>query len=473
MVGTVADGEGANASERMSDLEALMWTLQSDPHLSSNFANISFLDRSPDVDELRHRMWRASRTHPRLRRRVVGGLGPLTPAWVDDPTFDIGHHIRHVTLPSGSTDGDACALAAEIEQRPFDHDRPLWEFTVIDGLPDARAAMVQKMHHTITDGVGGIRMSLEFIDLERHPPPRPPVEDPVTPPDDPSTARDLVSLLARSTSGAVRQVQAQVTNAATHVRHPTQLTSVLSEVPGESTAMARSMIRQFAVTGSHLSPLWTERSLQRSLVTFDVSLDEVKAAASKLGGSVNDLFVAAAAGGAGAHHRDQGVDVEELRLSMPVNTRTDDRSDGNSFAPTRVVVPTLADPRRRFDEIHERLATTKTERSMGLFASLAGLGKLVPRPLLVRLARQQVMTVDFATSNLRAAPFDLYIAGALIEGNYPIGPLMGTAWNLTTMSYRGQLNLGLHVDSSAVDDPVALADAIHGSFQELIELARS
>ena len=68
----------------------------------------------------------------------------------------------------------------------------------------------------------------------------------------------------------------------------------------------------------------------------------------------------------------------------------------------------------------------------------------------MRVARQQAETVDFTTSNLRAAPFDLYIAGARIEGTYPVGPLAGTAFNLTMMSYHGMLNLGLHVDSGMV-----------------------
>jgi hypothetical protein len=95
---------------------------------------------------------------------------------------------------------------------------------------------------------------------------------------------------------------------------------------------------------------------------------------------------------------------------------------------------------------------------------------LLPRPVVVRLARQQVMTVDFATSNVRAAPFDLYIAGALMTGNFPLGPIAGTAWNLTTMSYRGSLELGLHADVGAVADPGALRDDIADAFAELIEV---
>jgi hypothetical protein len=108
---------------------------------------------------------------------------------------------------------------------------------------------------------------------------------------------------------------------------------------------------------------------------------------------------------------------------------------------------------------------------MALTASFAGLVNLLPQAVLVRLARQQVMTVDFATSNVRAAPFDLYIAGALMTGNYPLGPIAGTAWNLTTMSYRGVLNLGLHVDRAAVADPAQLRDDIEAAFTELLALA--
>ena len=76
--------------------------------------------------------------------------------------------------------------------------------------------------------------------------------------------------------------------------------------------------------------------------------------------------------------------------------------------------------------------------------------------MLVRLVRQQTAAVDFTTSNVRGAPFPLYIAGARVLANHPIGPLGGTAWNLTTLSVDGSLDMGLHIDTGAVDDPVLL-----------------
>ena len=467
----MSGAEAGRPNERMSDVEALMWNLESDPMLSSTFANLTFFDRPPDRDVLRRRIWRASRVVPRLRRRVVDGFGPATPTWEEDPDFDLDEHLRWVRLPEGATDADARALAVDLAATPFDRTRPLWEFTVVEGLPNGRAAMVQKMHHTITDGEGGIRMSIEFIDLERDAPEPEPVDDgPPPPPARPpwAGALDALGHLPRRGADAARRV---VDTAADLARDPLQVASLLATLPAETASTTRSLVRQLGVVDSHRSPLWSERSLDRQLETFEVSLAEVKAAATRLGGSVNDLFVAAAAGGAGAYHRRHGVGVAELRMSMPVSTRSDRSPGGNAFTPTRVLVPVTADPVERFRAVHERLAVTKTERAMGLTASFAGLVNLLPQPVLLRLARQQVLTVDFATSNVRAAPFDLYIAGALMTGNYPLGPIAGTAWNLTTMSYRGTLHLGLHVDRAAVDDPEQLRADIEAAFDELLAAA--
>ena len=85
---------------KMSDAEALMWRLDKDPYLSSAFANISILDRAPDIDRLRRRMERAAVAIPRLRQRVQPSPANLTPPlWVDDPDFDIHYHVRRLALP--------------------------------------------------------------------------------------------------------------------------------------------------------------------------------------------------------------------------------------------------------------------------------------------------------------------------------------------------------------------------------------
>ncbi len=462
----MADPTGTE--RRMSDLEALMWNLEKDPMLGSTFANVTVLDRPPDIDALRRRLDHATRAVPRLRQRVVPALGRLAPPeWQEDRGFDLGYHVRHVALPEPGTERQLFDLAAVLAQVPFDRTRPLWEFTVVDGLTGGQAALFQKMHHTITDGEGGVRMSIQFLDLQRDAADPEPLAPPE--PSEPGDAAGITSTALETLTHNVRRqlgiARRSVGDAVDLVAHPERLVGL----GGEIAETLRSVVRQVAVTDGAHSPLWTTRTLHRRFEVLRVNFDDAKRAAKVLGGSLNDFFVAGAAGGAGAYHRALGAEVDDLRMAMPISTRSEGSSGGNAFAPTRVLVPAgIVDPAERFAAVRERLSVTKRERAVGVAGALAGVMNVLPTSLLVRLARQQVEAVDFTTSNVRAAPFDLYVAGARIEANYPMGPIAGTAFNLTLLSYRGSLDMGLHIDTGAIADPSLLHDSIDESFAELI-----
>jgi len=95
---------------------------------------------------------------------------------------------------------------------------------------------------------------------------------------------------------------------------------------------------------------------------------------------------------------------------------------------------------------------------------VATLAAPLPTAILTRLARQQADTVDFATSNVKGSPVPLYVAGARLLHNHPVGPLGGVAFNLTLLSHDGSLDMGMNIDSVAVADPAlleaCLADAV-------------
>jgi WS/DGAT/MGAT family acyltransferase len=444
----------------MSATEALMWAAERDPVMRSAFLNITFLDRPPDLDRFRSRLAKAAVVVPRLRQRVVdAGVG--APEFVSDPDFDLGYHIRHVALPAPGDDRRLLDFAAVLTEDAFDPARPLWQFTVVEGLEGGRAALLAKMHHTITDGVGGVRLSAMFIDLE----PDAPEPDVGEGGEDASAAAgggdglfDTVGRMAAGAAGAVRGV-----------------VGVLAGGPSDAVETVRSLGRQLLVTEGAHSPLWAgRRSLRRRFETLSVDLGEVKAAAKALGGTVNDAYVTGVAGGAAAYHRAKGVAVDELRMSMPVSTRTeaDKAAGGNSFAPARVLVPAgIEDPKARFEAVRERLGVAKGERALALADSFAGVLTSLPTPLVVRMARRQVETVDFAASNVRGAPFDLWVAGARVLANHPMGPTAGTAFNATLLSYKESMDIGLNIDPAAVDDPVLLRDAIAESLAELVAAA--
>src|SRR5207248_11186032 len=167
--------EGAMVDEirfdrRMSDADALMWAIEKDPLLRSTITAIAVLERAPDRERFTERMERASRLIPRLRQRVVASpLVPAPPRWVVDPNFDLRYHLRWVQAPAPGSLRTLLDLAEPIAMQGFDRARPLWEFTVVEGLADGKAALIQKLHHSITDGVGAIKIAMHMLDLEREP----------------------------------------------------------------------------------------------------------------------------------------------------------------------------------------------------------------------------------------------------------------------------------------------------------------
>jgi WS/DGAT/MGAT family acyltransferase len=327
------------ADRRMSDVEAMMWNLEKDPFLSSTFGSLSILDRPPDHERLAARMEYVISTVPRLRQRVVPALGRLAPPeWQDDPELDLRYHVRRVSLPEGATMRDLYDFATLFVQDPFDRTRPLWEFLAVEGLPGGKGALLQKMHHTITDGEGGVRMSERMVDLTREatdPEPLPIEEVPPLDADLLSTSLETLGHGVRRAGGIAER---SLSWAAGSITDPTRVYRLGVDV----TEVARSAARQLLVTDGARSPLWTRRTLNRWFDTLDVPFDDAKRAAKNLGGSLNDLFVAGAAAGAGEYHRRKGAEVADLRMAMPVSFRKDKSAGGNSFAPMRVVVPASA-----------------------------------------------------------------------------------------------------------------------------------
>ena len=449
----------------MSDAEGLMWRLEKDPHLSSTFGTVMLLDRAPDFDLFRRRMDRTAIAIPRLRQRVLPSAANLSPpTWVDDPDFDIDLHVRRIACPKPGTLRQVLDLASLIVADPFDRTRPLWQFTVVESLRGGKAALIQKMHHTITDGERGVDLSLQYLDFERDAPEPPPI-DPETveraevPQASPAeTIRELVAGTMRIPIGIAKQVR--------------ELLADPAAIPDASTAAAKTMrgiLSQLSDTEAARSPLWVRRSLQRRVETARAPFRATKDAAKRLGGTLNTAFLTAAADAASAYHIEMGHPVESLRASMAISTRTEG-SGANAFTLARLLVPTGDMPiAERFLAIDEATKVARESTKDAGLDTLAAVTTAMPTSLITRLARQQAHTVDFATSNVKGSPVPVYVARAQLLEIYPIGPLGGVAFNLTLMSYLGSLDMALNVDTAAVESPELLAACLNRSLKALIK----
>jgi hypothetical protein len=198
---------------------------------------------------------------------------------------------------------------------------------------------------------------------------------------------------------------------------------------------------------------------------------QLRAASKHLGGTLNTAFITAAATAAGAYHRALGTPIEELRTSMAVSTRTDDTGDGgNAFSLVRFLVPTGdMSIDERFAAINETVQASRASSGTDALASASSVASLLPTSVITRFARVQGETVDFATSNGRAAGIPLYIAGSLVLENYPLGPLAGTAFNLTLLSYNGSMDMGLNMDAAAITEPGLLRDELVKAFTQIVK----
>ena len=153
---------------------------------------------------------------------------------------------------------------------------------------------------------------------------------------------------------------------------------------------------------------------------------------------------------------------------MAISTRTDS-SGANAFSLARMMVPAGEMPiAERFLAIQTAAAAAKEASATASLETLAAVASALPTSLITRLARQQAQTVDFATSNVRAAPVPLYMAGAQLLENYPVGPLAGVAFNLTLLSYNHSLDMGVNIDTAAVAEPARLRDCLQRAFDDLM-----
>jgi WS/DGAT/MGAT family acyltransferase len=447
----------------MSDAEGLMWRLEKDPHLSSTFGTVSLLDRAPDFDSFRRRMERAVVAIPRLRQRVMPTPANLSPpVWVDDDNFDIDTHVRRIACPKPGTLRQVLDLASLIIADPFDRTRPLWQFVVVEGMRGGKAALIQKMHHTITDGERGVELSMQYLDFERDAPEPPAITPVETADDEPAepigneAVKGLIAAGLRLPLGIARQVR--------------DLLADPAGLPDASSAAAktlRGIVSQLSETDGARSPIWTARSLHRRVEPARAPFRATKDAAKRLGGTLNTAFLTAAADAASAYHIEIGEPVESLRASMAISTRTAE-SGSNAFSLARLLVPTSAMPiAERFRAIDEAtVAAREASRTAGL-DTLATITTALPTSVITRLARQHSETIDFATSNVKGSPVPVYIAGAQLIEIYPIGPLGGVAFNLTLMSYLGSLDMALNIDTAAVAEPALLVTCLDRAFTRL------
>jgi diacylglycerol O-acyltransferase len=412
---------------------------------------------------------------PRYRqvvREVPLELG--RPVWVDDPDFNIDYHVRHTALPAPGGEEELRRLVGRVMSQQLDRTKPLWEIWVVQGLDEGRWAMVAKTHHAMVDGVSGTELLAVIMDTS--PQPSPPVADDWHPAPLPSGTRlaaEAVVDLALSPYEQVRAVRAAT-------RVPREALHQLGEVVQGISSMA-GVLRSNPVStlngpiGPHRRYAWAS-----------TSVEDVKVVRKGLGGTFNDVVLAAITGGFRELLRSRGEPVDRVvRTLVPVSVRARDvsgRAVGDATYDNKVsamfasLPVNIEDPAEQLHAITAQMQGLKESKEAVAGEALTSLSGFAPPMLLalgMRVAgRVSQRNINTGTTNVPGPQFPLYAAGRRMLKCYPYVPLFGQVRiAIAIFSYDGQVTFGVTGDYDSAPDLEVLCRGIEDAMRRLVELS--
>lgn len=450
------------APERLNATDATLWDIERNPSLRTTIVAVLILDRPVSRRRVVAELEATSRAIVRMRQVVVPNLGGIgAPSWVIDPDFVVDDHVGF-----HETDDLAAAIdvhAATMATEPFDRARPLWEARAIS-TRGGRSALLLKVHHSLTDGVGGLRLLDAVLATSRRTPS--PDLDALPVPVAGHEERQASSRLGTVAGRLIGAELSMARWAARAALHP--LAS-----GGDAVRGAGSAGRLLAPSGAPLSPAMIARGPNRAIWTSDVDFARLRDAAGRHGCTVNHAFFAASIGAVAAYHQAIGAPAAQLRVTMPVSVRrSGDADGGNQWAPVRFVVPAdIDDPVERMLTMRELVLSARRERAIGFSRSLAGVVQLLPSQISSAIVGGMVGGVDLTLTNVPGLTSARYFGGARVERLYPLAPTAGAALNIGLCSHLDVACVGALIDADAVPDRDALAEHLAAGFEDVLTAA--
>jgi len=406
-----------------------------------------------------------------FRQRL--GFVPLSfdpPVWFEDPDFDIEFHLRHIALPRPGDWRQLCIQTARLHSRPLDMSKPLWEFTVIEGLdnvpgiPAGSFALVSKIHHAAIDGVSGAKLSAAIHDLSPGAPVEPPDEEWV--PDHLPSGVELLTRSALRTLGLPWRLARTLAGNA-----PSVLRTLVGMARHDVDVTLRAPRTRFNGNVS------THRVVEGR--AFE--LDAVRAIKSAVdGATVNDAVVSIIAGAMRRYLEAKSELPDESMLAMaPISTRgrTDRSSGGNRV--TAMSLPIRSDvgtARARLRAVRDASAESKKlSASLGLdlgaqaaeFLPSTLSGLLVRAYGRARLAERLPSVYNTIITNVPGPQVPLYSMGSRLVAQYGLGPIAhGVGLFQPVLSYNGTITLSAVSCREMMPDPGFYAECLQDSFDE-------
>ncbi len=392
------------------------------------------------------------------------------PGWVDAGDIDLDYHIQSATLPKPGSWKQVEEMVGALHSQLLDRKKPLWQFTVIEGLEDGRVGLYSKVHHAAVDGGAGMVITKALYDLTPEPrevePPQPKVAErkPTTPERAILGMHDLATNLIRQQMRMVEGIP----------KAAGQLTDLIAPALKGGIGLPQIL--------SPKTPFNGTISGERSYSARTVSFKDAKAICEVTGVKINDVVMATCSGALRKYLNDKNILPDAaLTAFVPISMRELGNTDINNqvFGMNCALATNYSDPVKRLTKINGDSRSSKTMASsvkdvapndftvLGAPMLLPGLMQLLGKTGLADIAPNPV---NVTISNTMGPPVPLYCAGAKVTSLYPVSiPIHGVGLNFTVQSYMGQLDFGVTADAKSVPDADLVGDLLVYAFDELYE----
>jgi WS/DGAT/MGAT family acyltransferase len=406
---------------------------------------------------------------PRYRQRLARTPLEGHPVWVDDASFNIRYHVRHSRLPQPGSERQLKRMVGRIFSQRLDREKPLWELWVIEGLEGDRVAILTKVHHCMVDGVSGSELIAALLTPEPQEKPDPPAR---------WIPRPVPSRMALGAGEIARVAQA-----------PLLVGSAVAQLVRDEDHARQRLGRQLSALGRVLgdagggTPVPFNRPVgpHRRLDWMPMSLAQIKEVRRAVGGTVNDVVLATAAGALGRFlTRERGLDLDGVRFRAfaPVSTRTRDErgTGGNRVSGWTLDLPIAEpDPLARLGAVRSTTSELKSgDHALGTEMVTQATEWTGSAPLSLA-ARFLHLGAPFNTiiTNVPGPPRPLYLLESRLLEIHPHLPLVGTlGLGIALFSYDGTISWGFAGDWDLLPDLHQLVLHTERAFDELRRAAR-
>ncbi len=404
---------------------------------------------------------------PRYRQKlqpIPWRIGP--PVWVDDPGFDIHFHIRQTAVPEPGGDAEMARLMSRVMAQRLDRDRPLWEDWMVTGLAGDRWALISKVHHCMVDGVSGTDLYRVMFDSP---------DASVGAPPAPGSVPGPLRLVAGSVGAGLGLPVDAARDAAGMVADPARAWRQITRT-ARATWAARS-----ALPPARRSSLSGPVGQQRHYTWVQVPLEDIKTVRRELGGTVNDVVLAAITAGFRTMLLARGEMPRPHMVPslVPVSLRPPGGEGvyDNEVSAMIVDLPVhVADPTEQLTVVRQELLTLKVHEEAALGETLESLARFVPYAAWAafvhfgfRIPQREIVTV---TTNVPGPRQRLHFLDRPLLEIIPYVPIASTVRvGVAIFSYCDHVTFGLTGDYDATPDLEVLAGGIGDGLATLLKAA--